>query len=87
MRDFFASPGPLGRPLPDFIDPDKWMAHLFSSKSACQVGVVRRKLRDVERIVGLNPFRAELKRRGYRAVINGGQIVVFCNREPVHLVE
>ena len=29
---------------------------------------------------------AELDRRGFRAVQNGGQTLVFCNREPVHVL-
>ncbi|GAB5445786.1 hypothetical protein [Gymnodinialimonas sp.] len=63
------------------------MIHLFSSKAACQGGVVRRRLRDVERILGGDLFCQELSRRGDRAVINGGQVVIVCNQEPVHVVE
>jgi len=28
----------------------------------------------------------ELHRRGFRAVENAGQMVIFCNREPVRIV-
>ena len=48
---------------------------------------MRRKARDVERIVGWEVFTSEIKRRGYRAVLNGGQVVVFCNAEPVRILE
>lgn len=62
---------------------DTWMTHLFSAKTARQGGVVRRKLRDVERYVGRDVFEAELKRRGYHTVENAGQLIVFCNQEPI----
>lgn len=73
--------------LPDHMTPERWMRHLFSAKAARDGGVVRRQMRDIERIVGMDAFRAEIRRRGYRAVRNGDQIVIFCNRSPVHLIE
>lgn len=63
------------------------MRHLFGSQIAQDGGVVRRKLRDIDRIVGRDVFIAELRRRGYRAVINGAHVIVFCNRETLHLIE
>ena len=60
-----------------------FFASLFASKSAQSGRVVRRKVRDVERIVGRDVFRAELRRRGFSAVENAGQFVIFCNREAV----
>ena len=68
------------------LSPEQWMTHLFSAKAAREGGVVRRKIRDVERYVGMANFVDELDRRGYQAVENAGQIVIFCNRDPVHLV-
>lgn len=62
---------------------DDWILHIFSSRAAASGGVVRRKTRDIERIVGRERFRAELDRRGFGAVENGGQTVIFCNREPL----
>lgn len=72
--------------LPLELTPERWMAHLFSAKAARDGGVVRRKLRDVERYVGLARLLEELERRGYSAVENDGQLVIFCNREQVRLV-
>lgn len=60
-----------------------WFRHLFCSQSARDGGVVRRKVRDMERSVGRDAFTAELARRGYTAVENAGQIVIFCNAEPL----
>jgi len=85
MRDVFA-PSPARRP-PPALDPDQWIIHVFSSQAAAKGGVVRRSVRDVERILGWDRFRSELRRRGFRAVLNGGQVVIFCNAEPVQVFE
>lgn len=69
--------------LPATITPERWMRHIFEARAAAEGGSVRRSLRDIERIVGLNRFLFELDRRGFQAIENGGQVVVFCNREPV----
>ncbi len=68
------------------ITPELWFRHLFSAQAALDGGVVRRKTRDMERIVGRDAFERELRRRGYSAVENADQIVVFCNAEPVRVV-
>lgn len=73
--------------LPAFLTPDLWLRQTFSARQARDGGVVRRSVRDVERIVGRAAFEAELRRRGFRAVENAGQYVIFCNRAPVRLVE
>jgi len=45
--------------------------------------VIRRKARDIERFAGVDLFLREIDRRGYRAIENSGQIVIFCNRAPI----
>ena len=72
--------------LPPHITPERWLAQLFGSNLARQGGVVRRSVRDVERLVGRERFRCELDRLGYQAVENAGHFVIFCNREPVRWV-
>lgn len=69
------------------LSPECWMRQIFSAKAARDGGIVRRKVCDVDRIVGRDVFEAELRRRGFRAVENAGQYVVFCNRQAVRLVE
>ncbi len=64
----------------------RWMQHLFDSKAVRDGAVIRRKLRDIEHFVGRPVFEAELRRRGYRAFENAGQLVIFCNREPIRQV-
>jgi len=68
------------------LPPEIWMAQIFAARAARDGGVVRRKVRDVERVVGRDRFEAELARRGFRAVENAGQFVIFCNREPLRVV-
>lgn len=72
--------------LPAQLSPDHWVTHVFSAKAAREGGVVRRKIRDIERYAGLERFLTELERRGYTAVENAGQLVIFCNREPVRVM-
>ncbi len=68
------------------VPADIWLLQLFSAKTARQGGIVRRSVRDVERIVGRDRFQTELKRRGFHAVENSGQYVVFCNNAPVRVI-
>ena len=63
-----------------------WMRDLFSSKAVRDGAVIRRQLRDIDRYVGREAFYAELRRRGFHAVENAGQLVVFCNQEPIRRV-
>ncbi len=63
-----------------------WMIDLFSARAAARGGVIRRKIRDIERYVGRREFDDELRRRGFHAVENAGQLVIFCNQEPIRIV-
>lgn len=69
--------------IPSPLSSNGWLSDLFSSKSARDGAVIRRKLRDIDRYVGRDVFKAELQRRGYHAVENAGQLIIFCNQEPV----
>lgn len=68
------------------LPPDVWLLQLFSAKSAREGGIVSRTVRDVEQIIGRHNFEYELRRRGYHAVENAGQYVIFCNSESVRLL-
>ena len=63
------------------------MRQIFSSQAACDGGVVRRQRRDIERLVGWDAFEREIRRRGFSAVENAGQIVIFCNRDGLRLIK
>ncbi len=68
-------------PLP----ADLWMRQIFDAKAARDGRVIRRSLTDIDRIVGRDRFHHEIRRRGYHAVENAGQLVIFCNNEPIRL--
>ncbi|CAN1510856.1 hypothetical protein MCELHM10_00790 [Paracoccaceae bacterium] len=72
--------------LPEVISPERWLTHVFSARSAAEGGTVRRKVTDVERLIGRDRFLQEVHRRGFRVVENAGPFVVFCNREPVYIL-
>jgi hypothetical protein len=73
-------------PLPEHLTPDRWLAQIFASDEARRGGVVKRQVRDVERLVGRDAFVNELRRRGYQAVENGRHFVIFCNSLPIRRV-
>jgi hypothetical protein len=73
--------------MPAHMTPKLWLRQLYGSKSALDGGVVRRKVADVDRIVGCLAFEADVRRRGFRAVQNGTMYVVFCNHEHLRLIE
>ena len=68
------------------LSPETCLLDMFSSRAARSGGVVRRKARDVDRYVGRETFLRELDRRGFRALENAGQIIIFCNTEPVRVL-
>jgi hypothetical protein len=72
--------------LPAVITPDRWIVQLFSARAAAEGGIIRRQVADVERLLGRERFLHEVRRRGFRAVENSGQFIVFCNQEPVKLL-
>jgi hypothetical protein len=66
--------------------PEAFLADVFGSKLVLNGQVVRRSLRDVDRYFGRDAFIEEIYRRGFRAIENAGQIVIFCNAEPVRIL-
>ena len=69
------------------LSPDIWLREVFNSKAVQRGEVIRRKTRDIERFAGRALFRKELQRRGFRAIENGGQVIIFCNQEPIRYFE
>ena len=68
------------------ITSESFISDIFASKAARDGRVIRRKLRDIHRYVGYDIFLAEVKRRGFHAVENAGQLIIFCNQEPIRRV-
>lgn len=69
--------------LPDHLTPERWISQVFTSSEAMRGGVVKRQIRDVERLAGRQAFLAEVERRGFQAVENGRHFVIFCNALPI----
>ena len=75
------------RPAP-FVEEEarRWLRGVFSAQAVNRGGVIRRAVRDVDRITGRAAFVAEVERRGFHMVENAGQFVIFCNNEPVRVI-
>lgn len=73
--------------IPDYLTPQQWLDQWFSSGEARRGGVVKRQVRDVERLAGRELFLKEVRRRGFQAVQNGRHFVVFCNSSQIRRVE
>jgi len=72
--------------LDSHLSPDAYLRDLFRSRAVQDGGVVRRKRRDLERYVGMERLLAEVRRRGFRAAENSGQILIFCNQAPIRFL-
>ena len=72
--------------LPAYLTATQWLDQFLGSSEARRGGVVKRKIRDVERLVGREAFVREVARRGFQAVENGQHFVVFCNGAPIRRV-
>ncbi len=68
---------------PEYLSRESWVLHLFSSQAARGGGVIRRKIRDIDRFAGRDWFLCEMRRRGFPVLENAGQYIIFCNREPI----
>ncbi|MDU8913190.1 N-(5'-phosphoribosyl)anthranilate isomerase [Aestuariicoccus sp. MJ-SS9] len=68
------------------LSPDIWLHDLFATRAVQKGDVLRRKARDIERIVGWEAFCAEVRRRGFRAYRNGAQVVIFCNQDRIERI-
>ena len=66
-----------------FLSPEQFLAELFSSRAAATGAVIRRSARDIDKFIGREAFLADMQRRGFSVVENAGQLVIFCNREPI----
>jgi hypothetical protein len=71
---------------PPNMSTQAFLADVFGSRLVRDGKVIRRASRDVDRYMGRDAFIAEVHRRGFRAVENAGQIIVFCNAEPVKIL-
>ena len=59
------------------------MRDVFTSRAVQQGQVIRRQKRDIEYYVGMPLFLREIRERGFQAVENRDQVVIFCNQAPI----
>jgi hypothetical protein len=72
--------------MPTAIIPELWMRDILASRDARRGGVIKRQVRDVERIVGRAVFLTEIERRGWQALENGRHFIICCNAESIRRV-
>lgn len=72
---------PLARQL-----PDQWIAQVFAAQAVQKGAVVRRSVSWIEREVGRTRFVAEVRRRGFHLIENGGQFIVICNQSGLRVI-
>ena len=63
-----------------------WLEAVFSAKSARFGGVIRRKVSWVEKEIGRDAFEREVRKRGFRMLEAGNQLIVVCNSGPIKIV-
>ncbi|MFD1343882.1 N-(5'-phosphoribosyl)anthranilate isomerase [Litorisediminicola beolgyonensis] len=64
----------------------QWLDQVFSARAVAKGGVVRRAVRDTERMVGRAILASEVRRCGFHMVECGGQFIVICNDGEVQIV-
>jgi hypothetical protein len=72
--------------LPATVTPDRWLVHFFSARAGAEGGTIRRKVADVERLVGRDRFVFEVRRRGFHLMENAGQFIVICNQDRLDIL-
>ena len=72
--------------LPDYLTPEQWLHGVFSAVEVRKAGVLKRQIRDVERLCGQEMFLDQARRLGFQVARNGHHFVVFCNDHPIRRV-
>ena len=70
---------------PALIGQD-WLDQIFRAKSAQTGGVVRRKVRDVERGVGRDALELAVRRRGFHLIECDRDFVIICSGAPMRVI-
>jgi hypothetical protein len=73
------------RPAPRPLGQD-WLEQIFRAKAAANGGVIRRKVRDVDREIGRDALELEVRRRGFHLLECGGDFVIVCSSAPIRIV-
>ena len=68
------------------IATDPWIAQMFSTRAAQKGAVVRRSIAWVDREVGRDHFKAEVRRRGFHLIQTADQFIVVCHNGPIQIL-
>jgi hypothetical protein len=63
-----------------------WLDQIFRAKAAQTGGVVRRKIRDVEREVGRDALELAVRRRGFHLIECDRDFVIICSGAPMRVI-
>lgn len=71
-----------------FIKPlgHDWLTQIFQCQAAHTGGVIRRRVIDVDREVGIPAFLAEIEKRGFRLIRTQQHFIIVCDNGPIEVV-
>ncbi|MCP4822459.1 MAG: hypothetical protein GY883_25010 [Shimia sp.] len=59
---------------------------MFSARVSERGGMVRRKIRDVEREIGRERLELEVRRRGWHMIETNRDIIILCDTSPFRII-
>ena len=72
--------------IPETLSAQDWLRQIFTSLEARKGGIVKRQIRDVERLVGRDAFVRAVEKHGFQAIENNRHFIIFCNPHPIRRV-
>lgn len=63
-----------------------WVDQIFDSQIAKRGGVVRRKLKSIDKFASQKEVKDKCKSLGYHIIQHGDQWLIFCDKAMVRLV-
>ncbi|MEM7488509.1 MAG: N-(5'-phosphoribosyl)anthranilate isomerase [Pseudomonadota bacterium] len=64
----------------------EWLRRLFAGKTARGGGIVCRSAAEVEKRIGRLELEREVRKRGFRMVQVGDQVMIACARSPIRIL-
>ncbi|NOY42564.1 MAG: N-(5'-phosphoribosyl)anthranilate isomerase [Planctomycetes bacterium] len=61
------------------LDQNEWLEQFFDAQQVDKGGIIRRSIKDVERLASKEKLLFEVKQRGFHMVETGEQYVIFCH--------
>jgi hypothetical protein len=64
----------------------RWIGQVFTSQSARNGGIVRRKVSSVKKYATIKELKAEVKRQGFHMLRSGDQFLIFCHQGDFRVI-